>query len=141
MSHQRSTDRPGMEEIKRLLACTPIIRSACDLDLLVFFHRHPRALLTSEQLAAFLGYEMKKIAKAIETFVEGGLLERTQNPAHAARLYVLTLNGPEGGGLRAILELASTRPGRQQILALLGPGQSGAAPSPVQEKRRLHAIA
>ena len=141
MSHQRSTDRPGMEEIKRLLACTPIIRSACDLDLLVFFHRHPRALLTSEQLAAFLGYEMKKIAKAIETFVEGGLLERTQNPAHAARLYVLVLNDPHDGGFRAILELASTRPGRQQILALLEPGQSEAAPNPVQEKRRLHAIA
>lgn len=141
MSHQRSADRPGIEEIKRLLARTPIIRSACDLDLLVFFHRHPRALLTSEQLAAFLGYEMKKIAKAIETFVEGGVLERTQNPAHAARLYVLVLNDPHDGGLRAILELASTRPGRQQILALLGPGQSGATASPVQEKRRLHAIA
>jgi hypothetical protein len=84
---------------------------------------------------------MKKIAKAIETFVEGGVLERIQNPAHAARLYVLALNDPPGGGLRAILELASTRPGRQEILALLESEKSEAAPNPVQEKRRLHAIA
>lgn len=141
MSRQSSTDRPSNEEIKQLLARAPIIHSACELDLLVFFHRHPRALLTSEQLAAFLGYEMKRVAKAIEAFVEGGLLERTQNPAHAARLYVLMLNGPRGGGLAAILELASTRPGRQKILALLGPGKSASSRSPVQEGRRLHAIA
>jgi DNA-binding MarR family transcriptional regulator len=141
MSHQCSTDRPSVEGIKRLLARTPVISSACELDLLVFFHRHPRALLTSEQVAAFLGYDMKKIAKAIEAFVEGGLLERTQNPTHAARLYVLTLNDPPGGGLTRILELASTRLGRQQILDLLGPGQSENAPDAVQGKRRLHAIA
>lgn len=140
MSHQRSTDRPSLEEIKRLLAHTSIVRSACDLDLLVFFHRHPRALLTSEQVATFLGYDMKKIAKAIETFVEEGLLERTQNPTHAARLYVLVLNDPRGG-LKLLLNLASTRQGRQDILDLLGPGQSETSLGDVQEKRRLHAIA
>lgn len=141
MSHPRSMDRLSIEEIKPLLARTPMIRSACELDLLVFFHRHSRALLTSEQVAAFLGYDMKKIAKAIETFVEAGILERTQNPTHAARLYVLVLDDPQGGGLRAILELASKRPGRQQILALLGREQSETASSAVQEQRRLHAIA
>jgi hypothetical protein len=29
----------------------------CDLDLLIFFARHPRILLASEQLAVLLGYE------------------------------------------------------------------------------------
>ena len=141
MSSQRSADRPSIEEIKRFVARTSIILSTCELDLLVFFHRHPRALLTSEQLAAFLGYDMKRIAKAIETFVEAGVLQRTQNPTHAARLYVLVLEGPEGGGLTLLLKLASTREGRQEILALLGSGQSEASLGHVQEKRRLHAIA
>ena len=141
MSRQSSTDRPSHEEIKQFLASAPIIRSACELDLLVFFHRHPRALLTSEQVASFLGYDMRKIAKAIEAFVEEGLLERTQNPAHAARLYVLVLNGPQGGGLTSLLNLASTRQGRQSILALLGPGESDTSLRAVQGKRRLHAIA
>lgn len=141
MSSQGSTSRPSMEDIKQLLARASVIRSACELDLLVFFYRHPRALLTSEQVAAFLGYDMKKIAKAIEAFVEEGLLERTQNPAHAARLYVLMLNGPQRGGLISLLNLASTRQGRQDILALLGSGGPEASSSPVQEKRRLHAIA
>jgi hypothetical protein len=138
MSDRRSSDPRSREEVQRLLSRAPIIRSACDLDLLVFFHRHPRVLLTSEQLAAFLGYEMNGIAKAIEAFVEGGVLERTQNPAHAARLYVLAIRGPQGGGLGAILELASTRPGRQQILALLEPSE--AAPSAVQEKSSRESI-
>lgn len=129
------------EELEQLLARTRIIRSACELDLLVFLHRHPRSLLTSERLAAFLGYDMKKIANAIEAFIERGLLERTQNPAHAARLYVLVHNGPHGRGLTALLKLASTRQGRQEILELFGTGQSEATPNTVQEKRRLHAIA
>jgi DNA-binding MarR family transcriptional regulator len=141
MSSHGSTSRPSMEDIKQLLAGASVIRSACELDLLVFFHRHPRALLTSEQVAAFLGYEMKKIAKAIEAFIEQGLIERTQNPTHAARLYVLMLNGPQRGGLISLLNLASTRQGRQNILALLGSGQSETSLSAVPETRRLHAIA
>ena len=85
MCRGNSTDGARIEEIKQLLARTPIIRSACELDLLVFFRRHPRVLLTSEQVAVFLGYDMKKIAKAIEAFVEEGLLERVQAPRKANR--------------------------------------------------------
>ena len=54
MSDRRSSDHRSLEEVQRLLSRAPIIRSACDLDLLVFFHRHPRVLLTSEQLAALM---------------------------------------------------------------------------------------
>ena len=36
-----------------------IVRSACEPDLLVFLHRHPRILLTSEQLTTFAGYLSK----------------------------------------------------------------------------------
>jgi hypothetical protein len=30
------------------------LRDACDLDLLLFFSRHPRVVLSSEQLAAYV---------------------------------------------------------------------------------------
>jgi DNA-binding MarR family transcriptional regulator len=43
----------------------------------MFLHRHPRTLLTSEQLAGFLGYNLKEIARALDSFIEAGLLERT----------------------------------------------------------------
>ena len=110
-----------------MLAQAVVIQSACDLDLLVFLHRHPRTLLTSEQLAGFVGYPLKDIAKALDTFLEAGLLERTaQQSAHAARMFLLLLGGPQGGGVKALLELASTRQGRQGILAALDRSGSGA---------------
>ena len=107
-----------------MLARLSVIRSACDLDLLVFLHRHPRTLLTNEQIAAFVGYDMKQVAQSLEKFMERGLLERTQNPMHAARMYFLELDAPQNGGFKALLELASTRSGRQEILQILNPGKS-----------------
>jgi hypothetical protein len=59
--------------VKRLLARTPFIRGACDLDLIGFLHRHPRRLLTTEQLAGFVGYNLKEIAKSLDGFIEAGL--------------------------------------------------------------------
>jgi hypothetical protein len=113
-------DRTQPELAKRLLARTPFIRNACDLDLVIFLHRHPRTLLTSEQLAGFLGYNLKDIAKALDCFIEAGLLERTTHQSlHAARMFVLLLDSPQGGGIRPLLELGSTRDGRAGILQAL----------------------
>ena len=111
------------EKTKRLLARAPVIQNACDLDLLVFLHRHPRTLLTTEQLAGFVGYELKDIAKALEAFIEAGFLRRmAQQSLHAARMFLLLLDGPQGPGLSALLELASTRDGRQRIVEALNGG-------------------
>ncbi|MGH8526855.1 MAG: hypothetical protein ACREXY_22405 [Gammaproteobacteria bacterium] len=129
-----SNDRPQPEEIKRLLARTPVIQNACDLDLLIFLHRHPRTLLTSEQLAAFVGYNLKEIARALEAFIDAGLLGRmAQQSLHAARLYLLLLDGPQGPGLSTLLEFARTREGRLAILKTLNGGgasqeRTGGAP-------------
>jgi hypothetical protein len=119
-----STDRQEQHEAKVLLARTPAIRGACELDLLGFLNRHPRTLLTSEQLAVFVGYDIKEVAKSIDVFIEAGLLGRTKNRLHAARMYCLILNGQQGDGLTALLELAGTKQGRRDILALLGPRPS-----------------
>lgn len=139
-----STSKPsqeGSKDIAKLLARAPMVRGACDLDLLVFLHRHPRSFLTSEMVAAFVGYDIKQVARSLEAFIDAGLLERTQNPTHAARLYLLVLDGPQGGGLKALLELASTREGRRSILNVLEPVRLPNDPAAAQEKRRLLEIA
>ncbi|HEX5411136.1 MAG TPA: hypothetical protein VFZ27_04675 [Terriglobia bacterium] len=128
---------PSFEEIEKLLAGGAIIRNACDLDLLIFLWRHPRTLLTSEQVAAFVGYPMKEAAESLELFIGAGLLDRTQNALHAARMYVLKLDGPHGSRLKRLLELASTREGRYRVIEVLRPESSSNQPVPRQKLRVL----
>ena len=127
MSDKQSAN-VGKPYIERLLARVPVIARHCELDLLVFLYRHPRTLVTNEQLAAFVGYDKKQIAESIEAFIGAGLLERTQNAMHAARMYLLVLEGPQSGGLKELLELALTRQGRRDILQHLDPGRSNRSP-------------
>ena len=107
-------------DIKGLLARARVIQSACDLDLLAFLYRHPRTLLTSEQLAGFVGYTLKDIAKALDGFIEAGLLARTvQQSAHAARLFLLLLGEPGLREVTRLVDIAQTREGRQAIFRAL----------------------
>lgn len=99
------------EHVDRLLDQIGVLRHPCDLDLLLFFARHPRTLLTSEQLAIWLGYENKRIADSLEILLAVGFLTRTQHPTHAARMYVFDIGGTTGGWLPPLLELTSTREG------------------------------
>lgn len=103
------------EDARRLLEQIAVLKHACDLDLLIFFARHPRSLLTSESLRGFLGYDLKDIAKSLEVLLAAGLLTRSQTPAHAARLYVLAGDGTNAGTtsrwLSALVAFASTREG------------------------------
>ena len=105
------------------------IKDPCDLDLLLFFHRHPRAVLTSERLALYVGYELSQIAKSLETLITAGLLTRVQRPTAAARMYLLASDGQRGGWLDALLRQASTREGRLATLAALARDQPGTTPS------------
>ena len=107
----RPVDTVTPEDARRLLDGIGLTR-VCDLDLLVFFSRHPRALLASESLAGFLGYDLKDIADSLEVLMAAGLLTRVQTPAHAARLYVLTPAEASGDWLPPLVALASTRDGR-----------------------------
>jgi hypothetical protein len=88
------------------------ITHLCDVDLLVFFARHPRALLASDQLAAFTGYSLPQIAESLDVLVQLGALRRTVASAHAARMYVFTPAGSNGNPLTALLEFVSARQGR-----------------------------
>ena len=124
-----TTDNSVRSSLKRLRG----IQHACDLDLLLFFSRHPRALLTSEQLVAYLGYDRDRVAKSLDGLIDAGLLSRSQNPSHTARLYVLERSGPLGGALASLLKIAATREGRQLVLRLLEPGPDR---PPVAVRRR-----
>ena len=97
-----------------LLNSIGVLRHPCDLDLLLFFHRHPRAILTSERLAAYVGHDLNQLARSLDLLTDAGLLVCSQNPTRAARLYVLKT--PETGWLASVLEIASTREGRQKLL-------------------------
>jgi hypothetical protein len=101
-----------MDPTRALLDHVPALRHTCDLDLLMFFARHPRALIASERLAELLGYQLSDIARSLEVLLDEGLLQRTQNPARAARLYVLAIDGAHHAWLAAFVELGSTRQGR-----------------------------
>ena len=110
-----------MESLEHLLTIVRI-KTACDLDLLLFFARHPDALMTSEQLASFVGYDLPQIAKSLDLLVQRKLLRRTQNPTHAARLYRFRADygGPR---FHELLKGAMTIEGRRRIRRLLSERQ------------------
>jgi DNA-binding MarR family transcriptional regulator len=95
------------------------IQHPCDLDLLVFFNRHPRVLLTSEQLAARVGYDLKQVARSLDFLIERGLLSRSQNQTRVARVYLFRADGAEAR-LERLLRLGSTPDGRSVLIRLLG---------------------
>jgi DNA-binding MarR family transcriptional regulator len=108
-----------MQDLRSMLDRVRGICHACDLDLLLFFYRHPHALLTGERLVSYLGYNREQVANSLEGLIEAGLLSRSQNPSHTARLYVLELGGVTGGLLQSLLKIAATREGRQDLMRML----------------------
>lgn len=120
-------------QLRQLLERSKVLRHPCDVDLLLFFYRHPQSLLTSDQLAAFVGYGLPQIAKSLEAFIAAGIIERTQNPTHYARMYRL-LRGAPDGWLASIMKVATTRRGRDDVLRVLKETsrteESGGAVSP-----------
>jgi hypothetical protein len=107
------------DNASRLLDQIGMLRHACDLDLLLFFARHPRSLLASGQLATFLGYGLGQVARSLEALMAAGLLTRTQTPMHAARMYVFSIGGTTAEWLPSLLQQASTRTGRQALIDAL----------------------
>ena len=96
----------------------------CDLDLLLFFHRHPTAIMASEQIAAFAGYDLAQVARSLDLLVSAGVLRRSLNPTHIGRLYTFTTDRGDGW-LPALLRRASTPDGRRQLIRVLQQRASG----------------
>jgi len=92
---------------------------------LAFFAKHPRTLMSSEQLARLVGYQLKEIARSLDVLLAAGFLTRTQNPARLAGMYVFATGGTNGGSLPAVVELASTREGRLALRRALTHSPAG----------------
>ena len=97
------------KRIANLLDRIGCVRHPCDLDLLLFFYRHPRAFLISERLAVYVGYDLPQVTQSLETLITAGLLRRSPDSTHPARLYVLTPGSTRGGWLSSLLRIAATR--------------------------------
>jgi len=129
------------EDTRRLLDVVEVIRSPCDLDLLLFFVRHPRSLLTSDQIAALLGYPIKDIAVSLEGLLAADLLSGRQHPSQAASMYIFAASGQPNEGLPAVLRLASTRAGRLSFVKALGaPARQGTSQPVVQQMQSNHTV-
>jgi hypothetical protein len=94
------------------------LRDACDLDLLLFFSRHPRVVLSSEQLAAYVGYDLAQVARALDRLLETGLLKRTLNQGAPGRMYVLEVGDAEEW-LEPLRSVCATPEGRNALKGLL----------------------
>ena len=94
------------------------LRDACDLDLLLFFSRHPRVVLSSEQLAAYVGYDLVEVARALDVLLGAGLLKRTLNHGAPGRMYVLEVDHAEEW-LEPLRRMCATPDGRNALKALL----------------------
>ena len=123
-------------DARRLLDRYDVLRHPSDLDLLIFFARHPRALLSTEQLTAFLGYGFKEIAASLDLLIEAGFLTRTPNRRHAARMYVFAVNGPAGGWLPGLMRFASTREGRLALISAIRRKSSQPSGEATQSRER-----
>jgi AcrR family transcriptional regulator len=115
------------KRIGHLLDRIGSLRHPCDLDLLLFFHRHPRAFLISERLAQYVGYDLPQVAQSLETLITAGLLRRLRDSADPAQLYVLTPGSMLGGWLSSLLRIAATREGRLAVIDALKQRPSRAA--------------
>ncbi len=128
------------ERIGDLLHRLGCLRHPCDLDLLLFFSRHPRAYLITERLAQYVGYDLPLVAQSLETLITAGLLRRSSNSTHPVQLYVLTPGTTLAGRLSSLLRFAATREGRLAVIhalkqrQLLGPS-GGGEPEPTASAR------
>lgn len=107
------------QHVDELLDRIGIIRHARDLDLALFCSRHRHALLTAEQLAAFVGYELQHVTATLDTMIDAGALKRTHNRTHDRALYVFGPGPILETPLATLLQIASSRPGRLEILQTL----------------------
>ena len=103
--------------VHELLDGLTTIRRQQDLDLLLFLFRHPNALLTVDFLAAAVGHERGRVEESLEMLVAAGLLDRAKSPTLAAHSFVFRPTAPES--VFALLQIASTRPGRLALLDAL----------------------
>jgi hypothetical protein len=107
------------------------LRHPCDFDLLVFFVRHRRVLVTSEHISLYLGYDLKRIGESLEGLIAANVVTRSQSQAHAARLYVFAGGETSGDWLPPLLDTVSTREGRLAMRQAMREPRGGSGRAPI----------
>lgn len=115
-------------DARRVLDELDVLRHPSDLDLLIFFARHPRTLLSSDQLGAFSGYGVKDVAASLDLLLESGSRRGHRIPGMPCGC-TCSPPPPGGGWLPALLQLGSTREGRLALIWALR-RQSGPTTGP-----------
>jgi hypothetical protein len=110
------SDPSTMDVVQRMEAAG--IRDACEFDLLLFFTRHPRVVLSSEQLATYVGHEVENVARALDLMLGASLLQQAQNPRGAGRMYILAAHHV-AEWLEPVRRLCATTDGRRELRTLL----------------------
>ena len=106
-----------------------------DLDLLLFFARHPAALISSERLAALVGHEPVQVLRSLDRLIARQLLLRLPLPERNACWYRFRAEHGTPWA-REILEVASTIEGRRHLRRLLmrHHSQPDGPPSPLSNE-------
>src|SRR5690349_15508596 len=95
--------RMGSESVKsmgeRLLDRVALLKSPCDLDVVLLCSGPADVLITTEDLTRFVGSDLQRLARSLDSFIAGRIARSSQNNGHAARMYVLDSAGPAGGRL------------------------------------------
>lgn len=117
------------DRVHELLERINPIQDQTDLDLLLFFFRHPNAILAIEVLAAAVGHDLGRVEESLEGLIEAGLIERLKHRTLPVDSFVF--RPTEQDSLVALLQIASSRTGR---LALLEALQKRATPTPHKRK-------
>lgn len=86
---------------------------------MLFFHRHPRTLLTNDCLSVFVGYDREQIAHSLDGLIAGGLLKQIRGQSNTVNLYVLEREDPSDETVKRLLEFALKRDGRACVMRLL----------------------
>lgn len=108
---------PVTMEILQLVEAAGI-REACEFDLLLFFLRHPRVVLSSEQLATYVGHEVQHVTRALKLMLDASLLKQGLNPGAAGQMYVLAVDDV-AEWLEPVRRLCATPDGRHGLRTLL----------------------
>jgi hypothetical protein len=114
-----------MKRARGLLDRIEVLRHPSDVDLLIFFARHQRTLMSAGKLGTLLGYETKQIADSLDVLLQAGLLTRIPSRADAAEMYVFAADGTNEGLVSSLVELARTLDGRLAIRRALKAGPAG----------------
>jgi len=87
------------------------IETLCQWDVLVFLDRHPSSLVSTQDVAHFLGYATADVVAALDSVESSGLVERSRVSQEEVRLYQLTApaDPTRRDALERLMTLADSR--------------------------------